>query len=117
MYDFYLSREYRECLNPYMFNTKNGEHGKITYFRANDEQLNKWLQQNRAEYTGDFIPGVLLDSFIVGIRRGYAFIYETYLNGWESDYTIYFQAGGADDLWPAWYERENEYIKEYGGLE
>lgn len=66
----------------------------------------KWITQNRGEYTGDYIEGVLQDSFVISTPRGYAAVYEHYLNCWSSDYYVEFQPGAAEDVWSAWYEFE-----------
>lgn len=34
--------------------------------------LEQWLHQNNAEYTGDFFDGCLLDNFIVYCKNGVA---------------------------------------------
>ena len=52
----------------------------VTYFYLNPFQLEKFMHQNNAEYTGDYFPGCLLDNFIIACKRGYAFIYNHYLN-------------------------------------
>lgn len=52
--------------------------------------LNRWLHQNEAEYTGDFFDGCLLDNFIVSCKNGIAALYEHYLNCWSSCYEVHF---------------------------
>ena len=62
----------------------------ITEIHLNPSDLNKWLYQNKAEYTDYFYEGSLLDNFAVWTHRGIAAIYERYLNTWSSDYLIKF---------------------------
>ena len=52
--------------------------------------INKWLHQNQAEYTGDFFEGCLLDNFIVSCKNGIAALYEHYSNCWSSCYEVHF---------------------------
>lgn len=52
--------------------------------------LEQWLHQNNAEYTGDFFDGCLLDNFIVYCKNGVAALYEHYLNEWSSCYEVHF---------------------------
>ena len=78
----------------------------VTRFRLDPGELEKWLHQNGAEYTGDYIEGCLLDNVIVATRRGYAAIYENYLNEWNSDYYIEFQPGAAQNVFAKWYKFE-----------
>lgn len=79
----------------------------VTMFElAPGREFDRWMKQNGAEYTGDYIEGVLQDSFVVSTRRGYAAIYEHYLNTWSSDYRVEFQPGAAQDVFRAWYEFE-----------
>lgn len=79
----------------------------VTLFELSPgKEFDRWMAQNKAEYTGDYIEGVLLDSFVVATPRGYAAVYEHYLNSWTSDYYIEFQPGAAQDVFSAWYEFE-----------
>lgn len=68
----------------------------------------KWFHQNKAEYTGDYEEGCLLDNFIVETKRGYAVFYEHYLNANSSDYLVEFQpyneSQGGNELYDRWYE-------------
>lgn len=61
----------------------------------------KWFHQNKGEYGGDFVEGVLLDSFTVVTKRGVAAFYDTFVNTNESCYTIKFgsfKSGEADKV-------------------
>ena len=78
----------------------------VTRFRLDPAGLEKWLHQNGAEYAGDYVPGCLLDNFVVVTRRGFAAIYENYLNEWSSDYYIEFQPGAAQKVFAKWYQFE-----------
>lgn len=60
---------------------------KIFLLKADPE---KWMHQNKAEYTGDFFDGGLLDNFIVYCKNGVAALYEHYCNEWSSCYEVHF---------------------------
>lgn len=62
--------------------------GKIVKFYIDSMQLEKWLYQNKAEFTGNCIEGVLLDNFGICTPKGFAFIYESYVNANQSRYYI-----------------------------
>lgn len=78
----------------------------MTRFYIEPKNLEKWLHQNVAEYTGDFVEGVLLDSFVVATKRGFAAIYESYVNPNQSRYYIEFEKGAAQKVWVNWYKFE-----------
>ena len=79
----------------------------VTRFRLDPgPAFEKWARQNRAEFTGDYIEGCLLDNFIMCTPRGFAAFYENYLNEWASDYYVEFQAGAAQDVFLKWYQFE-----------
>lgn len=84
----------------------------MTRFYISQSNLPIWLRQNNAE-TMDFREGVLADNFIVGTRRGYAGIYEHYLNPWASDYLVEFQPGDAPEIWSRWEAFTEKYDSEY----
>ena len=73
----------------------------MTRFYISPKNMNIWINQNKAE-TLECVEGCLLDSFIVGTKRGYAAIYEHYLNAWSSDYLVEFEAGNAPNVWRRW---------------
>ena len=80
----------------------------VTCFRLNPgREFDRWMHQNGADYTGDFVEGVLQDSFVVFTRRGFAAVYENYVNSWSSDYYIEFQPGAAQDVFSKWYKFED----------
>ena len=95
----------------------------MTNLYLNPLHLNKWMHQNGAVYTGNFFPGVLLDNFILDCKRGYAFVYEHYLNPNSSDYLITFfpykkikkESVSYDRLWCEFLIKEEEYIQEIDG--
>ena len=64
----------------------------MTVFKL--KNLDKWMHQNRAKYTGDYFEGVLLDNFALyttkknGDIKGYAFVYESYVNPNASEYLV-----------------------------
>ena len=75
----------------------------MTIMRCDPKFLETWLKQNEAECTGDFVEGVLLDSFMVWTKRGVAAVYEHFLNAWSSDYMIDFEPGDGKKVWENWY--------------
>ena len=81
----------------------------VTSFRLDPgPDFEKWAHQNNAEYTGDYIEGVLLDNFIMCTPRGFAAFYENYLNEWSSTYYVEFQPGAAQNIFSNWYEFERK---------
>ena len=62
----------------------------MTKFYIGSTELDKWLHQNKAQRTGAYVEGVLVDSFVAETKRGIAAIYEHYLNANSSDYYIEF---------------------------
>ena len=81
----------------------------VTCFRLEPgPAFHKWAHQNGAEYTGDYVEGCLLDSFVMSTRRGFAVFYENYVNEWTSDYYVEFQPGAAQNIFSNWYEFEKE---------
>ncbi len=81
----------------------------VTRFRLDPgPAFHKWVHQNRAEYTGDYIDGCLLDNFVMATPRGFAAFYEHYINEWTSDYFVEFQAGPAQAVFSNWYEFERK---------
>ena len=78
----------------------------VTRFYLDPADLDKWMNQNKAEYTGDFVDGCLQDNFVVATKRGYAFIYEHVLNAWCSDFEVSFIPYKYDDskLWAEWHQ-------------
>lgn len=89
----------------WIFTARERRTGKkpVTLFELSPgREFERWMHQNGAEYAGPYVDGVLLDSFVVSTRRGYAAIYETYRNEWTSTYTVTFQPGSAPDVWKEW---------------
>ena len=84
----------------------------MTRFYISPLNINTWLKQNKAE-TLEFREGCLQDNFIVGTKRGYAAIYEHYVNPWVSDLIVEFEAGDAPNVWKRWEEFTEAYDKEY----
>ena len=67
------------------------------------------------QYTGAYVEGVLVDSFVVETKRGVAAIYEHYLNEWTSNYYVEFtdykngfKNGEVDKIWSDWYAFEEK---------
>lgn len=84
-------------------------------FYLNADALGRWMHQNKAQYTGAYIEGVLLDSFVVETKRGIAAIYEHALNEWTSnyyveftDYKSSFENGEANKIWSNWHAFEEK---------
>ena len=88
----------------------------ITVFYLDPADLDKWLYQNKAEYTGSYVEGCLQDNFVVSTKRGYAFFYEHILNEWSSDFGVFFipyKSGekhmeSYDFLWSEWFDFEQK---------
>lgn len=89
------------------------------------DALGKWMAQNAAEYTGDFVEGCLLDNFVLAVKRGFAAVYEYPVSAWSSVYRVVWEAGAAQNLFREWYafeaeaeaeaiEEENRYKMLYG---
>ena len=75
----------------------------MTRFYISPKRLDTWLRQNKAE-TLECVEGCLLDSFLVGTKRGYAAIYEHYLNPWSSDYFVEFGTTDETEVIKRWEE-------------
>ena len=84
----------------------------MTRFYISPLNINTWIKQNKAE-TLDCREGSLQDNFIVGTKRGYAAIYEHYVNSWASDFLVEFEAGDAPNVWKRWEEFCDRYDAEY----
>ena len=79
----------------------------VTCFRINSgKEFDRWMHQNGGTFSGEWVDGCLIDSFIIATRRGYAAFYEHYVNTWTSDYYVEFQPGAAQDVFKTWYEFE-----------
>ena len=78
----------------------------IKTFILNPRNLEKWLYQNKAENTGDFVEGCLLDNWVVMTKRGFAAIYEKYVNPNQSEYLIEWETGPAQNVFSRWYDFE-----------
>lgn len=78
----------------------------MTRFCIDPKNLEKWMHQNGANYTGTMVEGCLLDNFVLVCKRGYAAVYEHYLNCWSSDYLVEFEPGAAQGVWRRWYQFE-----------
>ena len=58
-------------------------------FYINSCDLEKWIFQNKAVVL-DCLEGCLLDNLLLECKRGYAAIYEHYLNSNSSNYLVIF---------------------------
>lgn len=63
---------------------------RITHFIINPHNLEKWIHQNAGEID-EIVEGCLLDNLLIACKRGYAALYEKYVNTNESTYEGYFQ--------------------------
>lgn len=88
----------------------------VKSFILNPQKLDMWLHQNQAEYTGDFLPGSLLDEFVVATKNGIAAIYEKYVGPYTSHYRVEFERGLGENVMHRWNKHEAAYIAEYGPL-
>ncbi len=50
----------------------------------------KWMHQNKAEYTGAYVEGNLIDNSILACKRGYCAVYERHVNEWTSEHVFKF---------------------------
>lgn len=85
------------------------------FYITGSKYLNMWYTQNDGE-TVDGVDGCLLDNFVVACRRGWAFVYEHYLNPWESNYRVKFvpykDEDGCRAAWDEWETFREEVEKE-----
>lgn len=88
----------------------------MTRFYISVSNFDKWAHQNKIEYFGNFEEGVLCDNFVVGTKRGVAFVYEHVRNEWTSDYYVEFvPAKNEKELalaWDKWYDFERKCVEE-----
>ena len=79
-------------------------------FIVND--MDKWMHQNNAHYTGAFFEGNLLDNYVLDCKRGYAAVYERPMNEWSSvphvKFAPYKDRAAVDALWSEFYGRQDE---------
>jgi hypothetical protein len=92
----------------YHSNVYTRKENGVTCLRLDADKLEKWMHQNGAIFTGDYIEGSLLDNFVISTKRGYAAVYEHFVTTWTSDYYIEFQPGAAQDVFRRWYEFEDK---------
>ena len=59
------------------------------FYITGEKHINTWIRQNDGE-TVDAVEGCLLDNFVVACRRGWAFVYEHFVNAWSSNYLVIF---------------------------
>lgn len=85
---------------------REGKINTVTAFHIRGSDVERWMRQNQAKYTGVLIEGCLLDNFVLVCKRGFAAFYEHYLNEWTSDYLVEFESGAAQTVWKRWYEFE-----------
>lgn len=84
---------------------------KIVRFYIEADQVEKWMYQNGACYTGAFVDGVLLDNFVVDTKYGFAVFRESYVNEWSSRYYVEYAINRSGkhceawrEVWRKWYE-------------
>ena len=83
----------------------------MTRFYLAPDQLDKWVYQNKGEYTA-CVEGALQDSVVVAAKRGWAMVYEHYVNEWTSNFYVEFvpykNEAEVDKLWKDWYTFEEK---------
>lgn len=79
---------------------------RVLTLRFRPSELEKWMHQNKAQHTGACVEGCLLDNFVLACKRGFAAVYERYVNEWTSEYRVEFEQGAALEVWRRWYEFE-----------
>ena len=83
----------------------------MTWFYLNAGALDKWVHQNKGEYV-ECIVGCLQDNYVVATKRGWAMIYEHYLNEWTSNFYVEFAPDknkeDVNKLWKEWYAFEEK---------
>lgn len=83
-----------------------GRQETVTRFRICSTDMESWIRQNQAEYTGAMVEGCLLNNFVLACNGGFAAVYEHYINEWTSDYLVEFEPGAAQTVWKRWCEFE-----------
>ena len=79
----------------------------VTKLRVPLRDAARWERQNEAEYTGDWVDGVLTDNYVLACKRGYCFVYEAQ-DSWYPNIPVYKFAAYKDEeavkeLWDEWY--------------
>jgi|GEM_PF-2173662 len=98
-----------------MVNTRTKTHKQalnIHVFIVDD--LNKWLKQNNAECI-EYVEGCLIDNALYACKRGYAAIYERFVNTWTSAYEVHFQPYSNNDgmnVCNAFYKRFEDELRD-----
>lgn len=95
----------------------------VTKMRIRLKDAPRWEHQNSAEYTGEYIEGVLTDNYVLACKRGWCFVYEA-TDGWYPNTPIYKFAAYKDkeaceELWNEWLDfaesvRLAEWMNELG---
>ena len=84
----------------------------ITVIKHCDQKLiNLLLKQNNAECL-EFCYGSLLDNALYACKKGCMSVYESYVNCWSSDYTVYFSRN-YDVITDKFYTDFKEELQEY----
>ena len=99
------TRTHRQALNIHVFIVDN---------------LAKWLEQNKAECIEgveciECVEGCLIDNALYACKRGYAAIYERFVNTWSSAYEIHFQPYSNNDgmdVYNAFYKRFEDELRD-----
>ena len=82
--------------------------GIYEFFISGEKELERFIKNNHAEYTGCYIEGSLIDNFVMSTSKGYAAFYESHRNEWTSWWRVEYQTGFAQDMWRHWYEFEGQ---------
>lgn len=95
----------------------------VTTFQIGIGEMSKWIHQNNAECTGDYVEDVLANSFMLTCKRGTAAVYSHYLNPWSSDYLVLFVPYSDEKRTNQLYDDFYKYVEncekeaaEYGGM-
>ena len=83
----------RNALNGCLDAIRDGGH-----LSDNEAKIGYWMFKEFLDFCQD--------NLVLACKRGFAAVYEHYLNCWSSDYLIEFQPGAAQGVWKNWYKFE-----------
>lgn len=82
------------------------------------KDLNKWMNQNKAEIIETF-PSVLLDYYVLSCKNGICFVFDQYVNSCASAYKAYYFRNDEINteeykrIELEWYDLYNAYTEEF----
>lgn len=95
-------------------NTRTRANAKALHIRIFIvNELAKWLEQNKAKCI-ECVEGNLIDNALYACERGYAAIYERFINTWTSAYEVHFQPysnNGGMDVCNEFYKRFEDELR------